>query len=265
MKKIYSVVILFLIFSSCTKEKEIIKNLSDQILSKWPQMSYIEHYGEFKFSSERIGCGNAIQYRFQGHAFVDSTLTDTACISAGLVKVGALNFLPQTFIPYYFNILPYQSYSTAQNIFGSNTVFEIFGNTNTNVPASSLTMYAPKEIEFLNRSCCELGISKGMDLEVEWNEDLNNNEGVLVSFIYDGPLSNSLNFGLPSNSIELRYWVNDNGSFTISKNDFSNFPVGGRVTLLILRGNIGYSTALNGQKYQFQVHSSATHLDYIKN
>ncbi|HCS20120.1 MAG TPA: hypothetical protein DIW47_06080 [Bacteroidetes bacterium] len=235
-------------------------------LAKWASSyTYIPHKGSFTFSAERSGCYRSKIYRIQGQVFADTTLSDTFSLNGGTVQIGSLSFGAAAVTNSYAKIIPTVDIPNAQANFGINTTFQMAGNTLTGVLPCSLNMYVPEEIEITNRNCCEYGISKSSDLIITWNADASNNEGVYIVFAYDGPLSNQLNSSLSAISLKVSQWVNDNGSYTIPNGAFSSFPVGGQVTILIMRGNIGYGITSIGEKYKFEAYTSATHHDHLIN
>lgn len=103
-----------------------------------------------------------------------------------------------------------------------------------------LVDYVPEPIR-LNVTEYPMNISEGSTLD--WNEDRNNNNPILILLTYS-PLDNpGLSADYPDSIVEYAY-VSDNGQYSFRNTDFSQVPRGSVCVLSVIRG-LGEVTDVN--------------------
>ncbi|MEO1413569.1 MAG: hypothetical protein AAFW73_27090, partial [Bacteroidota bacterium] len=87
----------------------------------------------------------------------------------------------------------------------------------------------------------------GGDLELSWEPDPNNEQGVYIFFEFDPRAGNNQGF-LEFEPVYNYFQVEDQGNFTIAANEFENIPNGAAVELYLVRGNY---TVLEAQSKRY--------------
>jgi len=137
--------------------------------------------------------------------------------------------------------------------FGKNVTFTIdrpeFEYTNE--------MYIPEEISI--QSLTDEGIVSGSythrvsrnSLNLTWNSDSNNDNGVLAIARWDGTMSDT-ELGAPNNGflVEKAVVLNDSGSATLPSNLFEGIPTDAKVSFNLIRGNFDIIEGLDGKTYK---------------
>lgn len=129
--------------------------------------------------------------------------------------------------------------------FGSTTNFSIsriaLTRSETNEADTTISMYVPKPIEFVFPSVTSeqetYPLCYYKDLEIEWNADSNNTNGIVVAVEWNGTMIFGANY--PDTYIRRVDVINeDNGHAVLNNELFEDIPDTALVTISILRGNI---------------------------
>ena len=191
----------------------------------WDKVSISTH-GQLFVTSRRTGFGDPVYH--SGAQVFSSTEHTPPEIDGGDAVVSGLNVS--------FN--PSHGYlSVAQPIFGSTASWSLAGNSTHGIPALSETMYMPAEIQIsMPAPTPQATISKGGDLTVSWNADLNSDD-VVLGFEYLPNDSRFVDPTLPDIDVRWFEMTEDDGNYIISSGELTELPVGGIVRLAIARGN----------------------------
>ena len=148
--------------------------------------------------------------------------------------------------------------------FGKTSQFSIEGNSNYNIAGFNESFYVPQKITVSNYFQ-DNELNKTQSLTLNWNSDVDNDNGCYIFIEYQPDLSREYDSSLPDSII---YWtqnVTDNGSYTIPTNVLQNFPTGGKVKLIVVRGN-GKIVDVNSKKFLLLAYSSYWYLlDVVDN
>ncbi len=118
-------------------------------------------------------------------------------------------------------------------------------------------MYIPEEIKI--QSISHNGIVEGSytqkidrdNLQLSWNEDINNNNGVLAFVRWDGTMNDSsLGEVLDNEWQENSIVFPDTGSATIPSSLFDNIPKDARVDFNLIRANFEIKNGIDGRSYK---------------
>ena len=269
MKYIYKLQIILLslsilLFTSCSKKKEMIKTPPDaeqgsdllSIIESYYKFSTIKPDGKLMFESNL--CNN--DPSLTNIALVGGVLYDkqgNVEIGGSPISIGDYLLSPNTKGTYGFDKMLPQT-----GLFGTNVTFSVnnrnTNNTNNTKPnngqsVATATLYSPKAIIITNVAPrTPINIVPIQTTIVNWNTDVNNPNGVIIIGEYIPTRymnKKSLTAGY-SKLIESSLKVPDNGSTSIPWSFFSKFPEGGHIILWVARGN--YSILSNG-KYLYQV------------
>jgi hypothetical protein len=265
-KHVFFLLTILAIFG-CNKRNagNIINDIAKPLfwINSWP---YHSSQGSFNFYVHRSGCNSKVYY-MSGTVYRDTAQRDTTTVDGGLMSIGGLSFNPNISNDnHYGGPIPLADTGTAKNNFGTTVSYNLAGNTSTSIDAFPTSLYIPVEIKLTNPGCCQTGISISNSLTITWNADPNNNKGVYISVVYDGPTSHARNSTFSNITSKIDAWATDNGSYTFSSSDITSgsFPVGGIAYVVIGRGNSAYVNTINGQWYQVSGYTDCVHYDYFK-
>lgn len=189
----------------------------------------------------------------------------TKRVDAGKISIGAFQanaILSSTNVPYYNEHFSGPNY----DLEAGNTInFNVVGSTDFSAVANT-SFYVPDEIHASVNA-----MSKSQGISLTWNADGSNPNGQFFIWAYydyglhgnDDPANN-----LPSNTRDTRptfyQIVPDNGQFTIPPSALQNFPVGGRVDIIVGRGNYAYPYNSDGEALMLVAYSQTEMLEEMQ-
>lgn len=124
------------------------------------------------------------------------------------------------------------------DLFGKRVRFTSGGDQNKSASETDVDMYVPYliDINYPVASATELQpLCPYNDLLVEWNTDVNNNNGVAVIVEWDGDMVGSDKRAMSIRSIDV---VADKGSAILNPELFKDIPDLAMINITLLRGNI---------------------------
>jgi hypothetical protein len=168
--------------------------------------------------------------------------TQPELLTAGDLQVGAITLAPNATFGNSYQLPSSMIQDAIHNgQFGTSLTFSISGSAD--FPASSTTIYVPKEIYIDTVSCQCINSFPVVKLSsspyrINWNADPNNNEGVVVLIRYNAQLSQHRDPSFAGSPFfNPPIFTTDNGYYDISANDLINIPAGAVFDLIIGRGN----------------------------
>ena len=201
---------------------------------------YLQHIGK-RMSAE--------EYQFNGY-FYNGTVAQNCSnrIDVGSVKVGSKTLTKKNVasgcVNYELDIT--DRLSDQSSFFGSLVNVSVLGAAGTGFSTGNCDFYNTEKVTI--SSTLPIGsipgfptmelISKGSGYTVTWNPDANNPSGEAVILMrYSKKLTEQIDSNLSLTSFTNHVIVPDNGSYTISTQDLSVFPVNAYIELYVGRGN----------------------------
>lgn len=142
----------------------------------------------------------------------------------------------------------------------SNAVNDLYGSEVTVEVESSVlgdfskTFYLPEKV-VMNLGGIS-ALSKSQNLSITWNADTLNTLPVALLIAYNKGKSIHIDPNMPNQDLQVIKVVPDNGAYTIPASDLQIFPVGGLVTVNVMRGiqehtenSSGNHALINGVTY----------------
>lgn len=182
--------------------------------------------------------------------FYDYPLTQG--LNVGNVNIGSIVLPPDSIrygrMTYAYTIANVNDIANTTQ-FGNNTSFQVAGGSG--YANTSVNMYVPKEIYLVPEGCnCVTPIIKQSALpkSIFWNDDVNNQDGVVMRVEYNGFRSNLKDSALSGTSFfnnSIR--VSDAGSANITAAMLAGIPSGAIITIHVGRASEKSITDANGK------------------
>lgn len=145
-----------------------------------------------------------------------------------------------------------------ESLFGTNAYFSIYPSsvTKSDTGSTDVEMYIPKEIEitypFIESEQNYLPLCYYDDLNLKWNADENNRNGVIVIIEWIGELVAGND--IPSTNIRRTMVAEDSGKVVLPNELFDGIPDTAVCHLTLLRGNIE-TLSIDDSSYKIQAES----------
>jgi hypothetical protein len=123
--------------------------------------------------------------------------------------------------------------NTSIPTFGGVANWVLEGDSISGVPGFATQMYSPKPINLISPNNYQLSKSSGIN--IEWNSDPLNTDGVIIFIDYIQTVSNKEDPSLPLTNEYFYKFTSDDGFETITPSELSVFPTNGVVNIFVGR------------------------------
>lgn len=191
--------------------------------------------------------GGSGSYRMGGHIYIDK---EGVPQDAGTVEIDGISLVAEGTRD---NMYGLWDHSQALNSMGKNVDFKL--TDAANMERFNESMYIPEDIYFSCFDETTTTIDDGFVLT--WNSDPSNTLGVGIIIRYlDSDATDPAESANVSNAV----LSDDNGSYTLTVEDFADIPSGSLVKISVVRGNYHTATDLQdpARQYGLFAHLSAT-------
>lgn len=248
MKKCFLLIALISLLFHCTKEEQLnpaqqlfvqsrdalpdpieLLGLLEEVNSGFVHLHSYTTLASQPLRGEAIHCG-AVLWDEQGAK------------DYGALSVGGLNFTadPQNGYRYGYDSLS----PSAENFYGATASVALAGAGNDPTPLLEDSFYVSPLLT-IDQPAWEQGLTLGPGDELRWNSDPGNELGIGIVVRYDpARLENGRQF--EAEEIYHYAHVPDNGSYTLTTENFAGIPAGKLVQVYVGRGNFKKAAANDG-------------------
>lgn len=238
--KVIATIILLAHFTSCKKEQKVSNKVDKPTVSFETYLQSItlnsnnSELGYIDFSN--IGISDGVTSSSYSH-FYGALFTSPLDSVGGYLNVGTVTITNSngSFFKMHSNTPPYlQTNILGKNaMFGSSATVFFPGDLNQNIDTLQESFYLPLPVSITCNS--NQNLNPNNSYQINWNQDINNQNGVIVAIYYSKLLNQTFNSSMPATDKLWTQSLSDNGTYQIPATVLSDFPTGSYIDIYVGR------------------------------